>query len=83
LNINLFDLVSIIPNLINRITFFFLYITNMRHLSHTSKEIYLLIREKKNINDDWIDDKIKSLIANGDSIDDKGKRILGSALHLQ
>jgi hypothetical protein len=55
----------------------------MRHLSHTSKEIYLLIREKKNINDDWIDDKIKSLIANGDSIDDKGKRILGSALHLQ
>jgi hypothetical protein len=45
LNINLIDLVSIIPNPTNQITFFF--ITNMRHLSHTSKEIYSLIRRKK------------------------------------
>ncbi|KAH9790890.1 hypothetical protein KPL71_003543 [Citrus sinensis] len=46
LNINLVDitdLISIIPNPINRITFS----RNTRHLSHTSKEIYSLIRKKK------------------------------------
>ncbi|KAL2930539.1 Protein Ycf2 [Bienertia sinuspersici] len=49
LNINLIDIIdiidfrSIIPNPINRITFS----RNTRHLSHTSKEIYSLIRKKK------------------------------------
>ena len=43
LNINLIDLMSIIPNPINRIAFS----RNTRHLSHTSKEIYSLIRKKK------------------------------------
>jgi hypothetical protein len=66
LNINLIDLISIIPNPINRITFS----KNTRHLSHTSKEIYSLIRKRKNVNGDWIDDKIESLVANSDSIDD-------------
>ena len=45
LNINLVDitdLISIIPNPINRITFS----RNTRHLSHTSKEIYSLIRKR-------------------------------------
>ncbi|KAF3451253.1 hypothetical protein FNV43_RR07348 [Rhamnella rubrinervis] len=44
-NINLIDIVdfiSIIPNPINRIAF-----RNTRHLSHTSKEIYSLIRKEK------------------------------------
>ncbi|KAG2710933.1 hypothetical protein I3760_04G053100 [Carya illinoinensis] len=54
LNINLIDLISIIPNPINRIAFS----RNTRHLSHTSKEIYSLIRKRKNVNGDWIDDKI-------------------------
>lgn len=40
LNINLIDL---IPNPINRIT----VSRNTRHLSHTSKEIYSLIRKRK------------------------------------
>jgi hypothetical protein len=40
LNINL---ISIIPNPINRIAFS----RNTRHLSHTSKEIYSLIRKRK------------------------------------
>ncbi|KAL4036020.1 hypothetical protein IC575_004742 [Cucumis melo] len=53
-NINLIDLISIIPNPINQIAFS----RNMRHLSHISKEIYSLIR--KNVNDDWIDEKIQS-----------------------
>nr|YP_010457571.1 hypothetical protein RF2 [Microtropis osmanthoides]YP_010457590.1 hypothetical protein RF2 [Microtropis osmanthoides]UUA68808.1 hypothetical protein RF2 [Microtropis osmanthoides]UUA68809.1 hypothetical protein RF2 [Microtropis osmanthoides] len=72
LNINLIDLISIIPNPINRITFS----RNTRHLSHTSKGIYSLIRKRKNVNGDWIDDKIESLVANSDSIDDKEREFL-------
>nr|YP_010901220.1 Ycf2 protein [Crassula columella]YP_010901237.1 Ycf2 protein [Crassula columella]WIL06800.1 Ycf2 protein [Crassula columella]WIL06815.1 Ycf2 protein [Crassula columella] len=72
LNINLIDLVSIIPNPINRITFS----RNTRHLSHTSKEIYSLIRKRKNVNSDWIDDKIESWVATSDSIDDEEREFL-------
>nr|YP_010723585.1 Ycf2 protein [Freesia laxa]YP_010723602.1 Ycf2 protein [Freesia laxa]WDW26955.1 Ycf2 protein [Freesia laxa]WDW26972.1 Ycf2 protein [Freesia laxa] len=72
LNINLIDLISIIPNPINRITFS----RNTRHLSRTSKEIYSLIRKRKNVNDDWIDDKIESWVANSDSIDDEEREFL-------
>ncbi|KAL5555600.1 hypothetical protein UlMin_037836 [Ulmus minor] len=50
LNINLIDFISMIPNPINQITF----LRNTRHLSHTSKEIYSLIRKRKT---DSIDDK--------------------------
>ncbi|KAL8127700.1 hypothetical protein AgCh_014568 [Apium graveolens] len=75
LNINLIDiidLISIIPNPINRIIFS----RNTRHLSHTSKEIYSLIRKRKNVSGDWIDDKIESWVANSDSIDDKEREFL-------
>ena len=75
LNINLIDiidLISIIPNPINRITFS----RNTRCLSHTSKEIYSLIRKRKNVNGDWIDDKIESWVANSDSIDDEEREFL-------
>ena len=72
LNINLIDLISIIPNPINRIAFS----RNTRHLSHTSKEIYSLIRKRKNVNGDWIDDKIESWVSNSDSIDDKEREFL-------
>nr|USW67328.1 Ycf2 [Schima crenata]USW67347.1 Ycf2 [Schima crenata] len=70
--INIIDLISIIPNPINRITFS----RNTRHLSHTSKEIYSLIRKRKNVNGDWIDDKIESWVANSDSIDDEEREFL-------
>nr|YP_009539900.1 hypothetical protein [Biscutella baetica]YP_009539922.1 hypothetical protein [Biscutella baetica]AYQ21903.1 hypothetical protein [Biscutella baetica]AYQ21925.1 hypothetical protein [Biscutella baetica] len=70
--INIIDLISIIPNSINRITFS----RNTRHLSHTSKEIYSLIRKRKNVSGDWIDDKIESWVANSDSIDDKEREFL-------
>ena len=43
---------------INRITFS----RNTRHLSHTSKEIYSLIRKIKNRNSDWIDDKEREFL---------------------
>nr|UUL98470.1 Ycf2 [Celosia argentea]UUL98490.1 Ycf2 [Celosia argentea] len=75
LNINLIDiidLISIIPNPINRITFS----RNTRHLSHTSKEIYSLIRKRKGVNGDWIDDKIESWVASSDSIDDEEREFL-------
>nr|AYP31976.1 hypothetical chloroplast RF21 [Canna iridiflora] len=72
LNINLIDLISIIPNPINRITFS----RNTRHLSRTSKEIYSLIRKRKKVNGDWIDEKIESGVANSDSIDDEEREFL-------
>ncbi|KAE9584780.1 Protein Ycf2 [Lupinus albus] len=68
---NLIDLISIIPNPINRIGFS----RNTRHQSHTSKTIYSLIR-KKNMNGDWIDDKIESWVSNSDLIDDKEIELL-------
>ncbi|RZC79507.1 hypothetical protein C5167_003739 [Papaver somniferum] len=71
LNINLIDIISIIPNPINRITFS----RNTRYLSRTSKEIYSFIR-KKNVNVNWIDDKIESWVANSDSIDDEEREFL-------
>uniref|UniRef100_UPI0030E31653 Ycf2 n=1 Tax=Alisma lanceolatum TaxID=365730 RepID=UPI0030E31653 len=71
-NINLIDLISIIPNPINRITFSI----NTRHLSRTSKEIYSLIRKRKNVNGDWIDEKIESWVANNDSIDNEEREFL-------
>ncbi|KAJ7941074.1 Protein Ycf2, partial [Quillaja saponaria] len=70
--LNLIDLISIIPNPINRIAFS----RNTRHLSHTSKAIYSLIRKRKNVNGDWIDDKIESWVSNSDSIDDKEREFL-------
>nr|YP_009859840.1 Ycf2 [Silene kiusiana]AWX05967.1 Ycf2 [Silene kiusiana] len=72
LTLNLIDLLSIIPNPINRITFS----RNTRHLSHTSKEIYSLIRKRKRVNDDWIEDKIESWVASSDSIDEEERAFL-------
>nr|YP_010219340.1 hypothetical chloroplast RF21 [Ensete ventricosum]YP_010219361.1 hypothetical chloroplast RF21 [Ensete ventricosum]UCC34371.1 hypothetical chloroplast RF21 [Ensete ventricosum]UCC34392.1 hypothetical chloroplast RF21 [Ensete ventricosum] len=66
------NLISIIPNPINRITFS----RNTRHLSRTSKEIYSLIRKRKKVNGDWIDEKIESWVANNDSIDDEEREFL-------
>nr|YP_009996492.1 hypothetical chloroplast RF21 [Astragalus laxmannii]QNQ65881.1 hypothetical chloroplast RF21 [Astragalus laxmannii]WDD39443.1 hypothetical chloroplast RF21 [Astragalus mongholicus var. dahuricus]WFG52249.1 hypothetical chloroplast RF21 [Astragalus laxmannii]WFG52325.1 hypothetical chloroplast RF21 [Astragalus laxmannii] len=69
---NLIDLISIIPNPINRIAF----LRNTRHLSHTSKLLYSFIRKRKKVNSDWIDDKIESWISNSDLIADKEREFL-------
>lgn len=69
---NLIDLISIIPNPINRIAFS----RNTRHLSHTSKAIYSFIRKRKNVNSEWIDDKIESWISKSDLIADKEREFL-------
>nr|YP_009166849.1 putative chloroplast RF21 [Viscum crassulae]YP_009166857.1 putative chloroplast RF21 [Viscum crassulae]ALC75149.1 putative chloroplast RF21 [Viscum crassulae]ALC75157.1 putative chloroplast RF21 [Viscum crassulae] len=75
-NIHLIDIIDliislIIPNPIHRITFS----RNTRDLSHTSKDLYSLIR-KKNFNGDWMDDKIESWLANSDSMDDEERELL-------
>nr|YP_009409935.1 Ycf2 [Cressa cretica]ASJ65062.1 Ycf2 [Cressa cretica] len=49
---------------------------NTRHLSHTSKEIYSLIRKRKNVNGNWIDDKIESWVANSDSMHEEERKFL-------
>nr|YP_009767463.1 Ycf2 [Hedysarum semenovii]QIS98081.1 Ycf2 [Hedysarum semenovii]UWV18546.1 Ycf2 [Hedysarum semenovii] len=69
---NLIDLISIIPNPINRIVFS----RNTRHLSHTSKAIYSFIRKQKKANSEWIDDKIESWILKSDLIADKEREFL-------
>nr|ARO74561.1 ycf2 [Vatica odorata] len=44
-----------------------LFSRNTRHLSHTSKEIYSLIRKRKNVSHDWIDNnQIESCVTKGD-----------------
>nr|UZA65626.1 Ycf2 protein [Medicago lupulina] len=71
-DLNLIDLIRIIPNPINRIEF----LRNTRHLSPTSKAIYTLIRKRKDVNSDWIDDKIESWILNSDFIADKEREFM-------
>ncbi|KAL6517012.1 Protein Ycf2 [Orobanche hederae] len=65
LNINLIAIINLIPNPINRITFS----RNTRHLSHTSKVIYSLIRKRKNMTEYWIDNKVESWAVQGKCID--------------
>nr|YP_006665824.1 hypothetical chloroplast RF21 [Elodea canadensis]YP_006665841.1 hypothetical chloroplast RF21 [Elodea canadensis]AEY84697.1 hypothetical chloroplast RF21 [Elodea canadensis]AEY84714.1 hypothetical chloroplast RF21 [Elodea canadensis] len=72
LHSNLINLISIIPNPINRITFS----RDTRHLSRTSKEIYSWIRKRKSVNADWIEDQIESWVANSDSIDDQERQFI-------
>nr|YP_009141305.1 hypothetical chloroplast RF21 [Lathyrus inconspicuus]AIL55831.1 hypothetical chloroplast RF21 [Lathyrus inconspicuus] len=67
---NLMDFIRIIPNPINRIAF----LKNTRHLSHTSKAIYSVIKKRKNMNSDWINDKIESWISNSEFISDKERQ---------
>nr|YP_010964732.1 hypothetical chloroplast RF21 [Hedysarum longigynophorum]WNM89387.1 hypothetical chloroplast RF21 [Hedysarum longigynophorum] len=69
---NLIDLISIIPNPINRIVFS----RNTRHLSHTSKAIYSFIRKRKRVDSEWIDDQIESWILKSDLIADKEREFL-------
>nr|YP_008964910.1 hypothetical protein RF2 [Schwalbea americana]YP_008964925.1 hypothetical protein RF2 [Schwalbea americana]CDJ38675.1 hypothetical protein RF2 [Schwalbea americana]CDJ38700.1 hypothetical protein RF2 [Schwalbea americana] len=72
LNINLSDIIDFILNPINRITF----LINTRHLSHTSKEIYSLIRKNVKGDGDWLDDKIESELAKHELIDDDERAFL-------
>ncbi|MBA0776035.1 hypothetical protein Gotri_011094 [Gossypium trilobum] len=72
LNINLIDLISIIPNPINRIIFFEKYETAT---SYKERDLYI-DKKNKNVSGDWIDEKIEPWVANSDSIDDKERELL-------
>jgi len=67
--INIIDLLSIVPNPIHRIPFSI----NTRHLSHTSKEIYWLIRKREKAYGVRIDEKIESFLLTSVVIDDNGR----------
>nr|YP_001430146.1 ycf2 protein [Cuscuta reflexa]P32033.2 RecName: Full=Protein Ycf2 [Cuscuta reflexa]CAM98433.1 ycf2 protein [Cuscuta reflexa] len=71
-NINGIDIIDLIPFAHTRIAFSI----NTRHISHTSKEIYSLIRKRKNVNGVWIDDKLESWVANSDSIHEEERKFL-------
>nr|YP_009642731.1 hypothetical chloroplast RF2 [Medicago biflora]QCO74216.1 hypothetical chloroplast RF2 [Medicago biflora] len=71
-DLNFIDLIRILPNPINRIAF----LRNTRYLSHTSKAIYTLIRKRKDVNSDWIDDKIESWILSSDFVSDKEREFM-------
>nr|YP_010759999.1 Ycf2 protein [Cuscuta macrocephala]WEY29873.1 Ycf2 protein [Cuscuta macrocephala] len=49
---------------------------NVRKLSHTSKDIYSLLRKRKNVNWEWIDDQIESWVANTNSIHEEESKLL-------
>nr|YP_010926879.1 Component of 2-MD heteromeric AAA-ATPase complex [Melocactus glaucescens]YP_010926886.1 Component of 2-MD heteromeric AAA-ATPase complex [Melocactus glaucescens]WKK45484.1 Component of 2-MD heteromeric AAA-ATPase complex [Melocactus glaucescens]WKK45491.1 Component of 2-MD heteromeric AAA-ATPase complex [Melocactus glaucescens] len=74
--INLIDLISIIPNPINRITFS----RNTRHLSHKSKEIHSFIRRRGYANimlkANWSDDKIESWAGSTHALYDEEREFL-------
>nr|WVK97347.1 Ycf2 protein [Erodium stephanianum]WVK97365.1 Ycf2 protein [Erodium stephanianum] len=57
------------PNPIDRITFSI----NTRHLSHTSKEIYSLIRKREKAYGAWIDDQIESFLLTSVVIDENDR----------
>nr|YP_010392510.1 hypothetical protein RF2 [Canarina eminii]YP_010392533.1 hypothetical protein RF2 [Canarina eminii]UPX08119.1 hypothetical protein RF2 [Canarina eminii]UPX08142.1 hypothetical protein RF2 [Canarina eminii] len=49
---------------------------NTRYISHTSKEIYSLIKKRQNAKGYWIDDKIDYWAATSDWVDDEEREVL-------
>nr|YP_011033898.1 hypothetical protein RF1 [Gueldenstaedtia verna]WRI15699.1 hypothetical protein RF1 [Gueldenstaedtia verna] len=72
--LNLIELISIIPNAILNLRAFW---TNTKYISPTSKSIYSLIRKRKNVTCDWIEDnKVGSWILKTDLISDKEREFI-------
>nr|QWZ47218.1 hypothetical chloroplast RF2 [Cyclocodon parviflorus]QWZ47243.1 hypothetical chloroplast RF2 [Cyclocodon parviflorus] len=70
-NINLSEIINLLSIPINQIAFSI----NTRYLNHTSKEIYSLIRKRKNAKW-WIDDKIDYWAANSNWVEDEEREVL-------
>nr|YP_009339919.1 hypothetical chloroplast RF2 [Lobelia jasionoides]YP_009339942.1 hypothetical chloroplast RF2 [Lobelia jasionoides]APQ39401.1 hypothetical chloroplast RF2 [Lobelia jasionoides]APQ39426.1 hypothetical chloroplast RF2 [Lobelia jasionoides] len=49
---------------------------NTRYLSHTSKEIYSVLRKRKKVSGYWIDEKIEDWAANSDWVEDEEREVL-------
>nr|YP_010760424.1 Ycf2 protein [Cuscuta nevadensis]YP_010760476.1 Ycf2 protein [Cuscuta nevadensis]WEY30399.1 Ycf2 protein [Cuscuta nevadensis]WEY30400.1 Ycf2 protein [Cuscuta nevadensis] len=69
---NDFWLKNLFSDIMTRIAFSI----NVRKLSHTSKDIYSVLRKRKNVNWEWIDDQIESWVANTNSIHEEESKFL-------
>nr|YP_010760484.1 Ycf2 protein [Cuscuta polyanthemos]YP_010760536.1 Ycf2 protein [Cuscuta polyanthemos]WEY30459.1 Ycf2 protein [Cuscuta polyanthemos]WEY30460.1 Ycf2 protein [Cuscuta polyanthemos] len=72
---NDFWLKNLFSDIMTRIAFC-INTRKLSHISHTSKDIYSLIRKRKNVNWEWIDDQIESWVANTDSIHEEESKLL-------
>nr|YP_008994525.1 hypothetical chloroplast RF21 [Hypseocharis bilobata]AGV02953.1 hypothetical chloroplast RF21 [Hypseocharis bilobata] len=71
-SIDIIDLISIISNPIDRITFSI----NTRHLSHRSKEIYSWIRKREKVYGAGIDGQIEDWLATSDYVEERERETL-------
>nr|YP_009673825.1 Ycf2 protein [Cuscuta bonafortunae]YP_009673875.1 Ycf2 protein [Cuscuta bonafortunae]QDF46534.1 Ycf2 protein [Cuscuta bonafortunae]QDF46535.1 Ycf2 protein [Cuscuta bonafortunae] len=63
---------NLFSNIMTRIAFSI----NVIKLSHISRDIYSLLRKRKNVNWEWIDDQIESWVANTNSIHEEESKFL-------
>nr|YP_010759888.1 Ycf2 protein [Cuscuta chinensis]YP_010759940.1 Ycf2 protein [Cuscuta chinensis]WEY29813.1 Ycf2 protein [Cuscuta chinensis]WEY29814.1 Ycf2 protein [Cuscuta chinensis] len=72
---NDFWLKNLFSDIMTRIAFS-INVRKLSHISHTSKDIYSLLRKRKNVNWEWIDDQIESWVANTNSIHEEESKFL-------
>nr|AAY58019.1 Ycf2 [Cuscuta sandwichiana] len=72
---NDFWLKNLLSDIMTRIAFS-INVRKLSHISHTSKDIYSLLRKRKNVNWEWIDDQIESWVANTNSIHEEESKFL-------
>nr|YP_009663774.1 Ycf2 protein [Cuscuta boldinghii]YP_009663798.1 Ycf2 protein [Cuscuta boldinghii]QCW07709.1 Ycf2 protein [Cuscuta boldinghii]QCW07710.1 Ycf2 protein [Cuscuta boldinghii] len=67
---------SLLKNLFSDIMTRIAFSINVIKLSHISKDIYSLLRKRKNVNWEWIDDQIESWVVNTNSIHEEESQFL-------
>nr|YP_009673707.1 Ycf2 protein [Cuscuta mexicana]YP_009673755.1 Ycf2 protein [Cuscuta mexicana]QDF46416.1 Ycf2 protein [Cuscuta mexicana]QDF46417.1 Ycf2 protein [Cuscuta mexicana] len=72
---NDFCLKNLFSDIMTRIAFS-INVIKLSHISHISKDIYSLLRKRKNVNWEWIDDQIESWVANTNSIHEEESKFL-------
>nr|YP_010760185.1 Ycf2 protein [Cuscuta haughtii]YP_010760237.1 Ycf2 protein [Cuscuta haughtii]WEY30160.1 Ycf2 protein [Cuscuta haughtii]WEY30161.1 Ycf2 protein [Cuscuta haughtii] len=72
---NDFWLKNLFSDIMTRIAFS-INVRKLRHISHTSKDIYSLLRKRKNVNWEWIDDQIESWVANTNFLHEEESKFL-------
>nr|YP_010760364.1 Ycf2 protein [Cuscuta micrantha]YP_010760416.1 Ycf2 protein [Cuscuta micrantha]WEY30339.1 Ycf2 protein [Cuscuta micrantha]WEY30340.1 Ycf2 protein [Cuscuta micrantha] len=72
---NDFWLNNLFSDIMTRIAFS-INVRKLSHISYTSKEIYSLLRKRKDVNWEWIDDQIESWVANTNSIHEEESKFL-------
>nr|YP_010760057.1 Ycf2 protein [Cuscuta corymbosa var. stylosa]WEY29933.1 Ycf2 protein [Cuscuta corymbosa var. stylosa] len=72
---NDFWLKNLFSDIMTRIAFS-INVRNLSHISHTSKDIHSVLRQRKNVNWEWIDDQIESWVANTNLISEEESKFL-------